>query len=147
MVANLSLKGILEIIRIGVVIKMATVKQGINKNFSESSILASPKDRDVMIKNAIHIVKKGNKWNIVKSGRLRSISTHTSKIEAISEARKIIKRGAIVVRGLKGDIESVIGPVIHRDSTNIIKEARVKHARSNEDVNIAIAKAIESRNG
>lgn len=82
-------------------------------------------------------------WVTRPAGSSSRAKKYHTKAEAVSAARNIAKKGAtVIVHGANGEIQKVIG--VRSQSSSPIREARVKHRRSNDDVNIAIAKVLES---
>jgi hypothetical protein len=99
------------------------------------------------MKNAL-IVKKNEdgKWVTFKSDTKRPINLFRTQSEAIAEARRKNHDGlTVVVHGVDGKIVKVLRRRKRPDSS-IIREARVRHKRTNQDVNIAIAKALNFAN-
>jgi hypothetical protein len=75
----------------------------------------------------------------------RTTKSFRTKHEAVKEGRSIARSGStVVVHDSKGSVNEVLLPHSKARSGKVL-EARVKHRRSNSDVNIAIAKAMDKR--
>lgn len=85
------------------------------------------------------------RWVTKDSATQKETKSFKTKYEAVREGRLIAKNGsAVIVHDSKGSVNEVLLPHSKSGSSKIL-EARVKHRRSNTEVNIAIAKALDKR--
>jgi hypothetical protein len=95
---------------------------------------------DIKTKKQLLIIKKmDGRWASSSAGSSRINKYYSTKSAAIADTKKI--KAIAIVHKADNDIAKVIIPRRGLKSSSI-KRAQVKHRRSNQDVNIAIAKAI-----
>jgi len=87
----------------------------------------------------------GGRWVTVNSTTNKTTKSYKTKHEAVMAGRSIAKSGStVVIHDSKGSINDVLVARSKAGAGKVL-EARVKHRRSNTDVNIAIAKAMDKR--
>lgn len=83
-------------------------------------------------------------WVTVNVATHKTTKLFKTKYEAVKEGRSIARSGStVVVHDSTGSVYEVLLPHFKDRSPVKILEARVKHRRSNAEVNIAIAKALD----
>lgn len=94
------------------------------------------------MKERFNVVYSDGSWLKKSVGSNTGATVYRNKGEAVLEARKIARDGAmVIIYGVNGEIKDVLGA---GDSDDLsIKVAPVKHRMRNRDVNIAIAKALD----
>lgn len=83
------------------------------------------------------------RWVTINVATHRATKSFKTKSEAVKEGRSIARSGStVIVHDSKGSVNEVLLPHGKGHSGKVL-EARVKRPRSNAEVNIAIAKALD----
>jgi riboflavin synthase alpha subunit len=83
------------------------------------------------------------RWVTINEATHRATKSFKTKSEAVKAGRSIARSGTtVIVHDSKGRVNEVLLPQRKSNSVKLL-EARVKRSRSNNEVNIAIAKAMD----
>lgn len=83
------------------------------------------------------------RWVTVDATTHKTTKSFKTKFEAVKEGRLIARGGStVVIHDSEGSVNEVLLPHGKFQSGRVL-EARVKHRRSNTEVNIAIAQALD----